>query len=745
MAEDSKGQREAKRWLSDVRVAKEKTSEWRRRGDRIIERYRDERTSSDPVTIDKMRRMNLLWSNVETLKPALYAQTPKPIAQRRNQDKDPVGRWASEVLQRCLTYQLDVYDFDRVMRQCVKDYLLSGRGQVWATYDPTIKSDDKGEYVASEIARCEYVHWKHFLTNEARTWDDVVWVSREFYLTRDQVKKRFGEEIGAAIQLDHRPDGTKDTDASETSHKATIQEIWNRNERVRVFVSPGYSEGVLEIGDPPIKFQDFFPCPRPLTATTAPDTIVPTPDFVLYQDQADEIDRLTQKINVLIRALRYKGFYDASIGDLQNLMGDSDDADMLAIANWASFAQQGGLKGAVDFMPLKELYEALQACIEARESTKAALYEVTGIADVIRGASNPNETATAQSIKSQWGGLRVRDRQHDVQRFARDIIRLKAEIISEHFGDDTIKEMSGVKLLTMAEKQRVQMAVQQIQQAQQQAQAVAQQNPQAAQQMAQQASAMQPPPQVMELMQEPAWEEVLGLLRNDKIRGFQIDIETDSTVEPDRAQERQDRTEFVAAMSQLLGNAASVPPELAPLAGELLTFAVRAWPVADTLETEIENAMDALEKKAANPQPSPEAMEMQAKAKQAEVEAGQKDREIGIKEREVAIKEADSQAKRDLEMAQEQNAAAQATLATPAGVGLAQAMQQMAQTMAAQMQQSAAQQQQMIQWMQSFTDTMMRNQQAMIVALSAPKEVMRGPDGRVVGVQTIMPVQQAAE
>jgi hypothetical protein len=44
------------------------------------------------------------------------------------------------------------------------------------------------------------------------------------------------------------------------------------------------------------------------------------------------------------------------------------------------------------------------------------IYEVTGISDIVRGQGNAQETATAQEIKSQWGSLRIRKLQKQIER-----------------------------------------------------------------------------------------------------------------------------------------------------------------------------------------------------------------------------------------------------------------------------------------------------------------------------------------
>jgi hypothetical protein len=50
------------------------------------------------------------------------------------------------------------------------------------------------------------------------------------------------------------------------------------------------------VRDDPLKLEGFFPCPPPLNATIAQGSTIPVPDYVLYQDQAEELDDLTGRI-----------------------------------------------------------------------------------------------------------------------------------------------------------------------------------------------------------------------------------------------------------------------------------------------------------------------------------------------------------------------------------------------------------------------------------------------------------------
>jgi len=117
-------------------------------------------------------------------------------------------------------------------------------------------------------------------------------------------------------------------------------------------------------------------------------------------------------------------------------------------------------------------------------------------------------------------------------------------------------------------------------------------------------------------------DAVVQLLRDDRMRGFRIDIETDSLVEADQTQERNDRTAFVTAIGGFFkefGPVVQQMPPLAPLAGQLLQFAVRGFKVGAELEESIEKAMAGVAAHLANPPPPQPSPDEQIKMQTAQV------------------------------------------------------------------------------------------------------------------------------
>ena len=132
----------------------------------------------------------------------------------------------------------------------------------------------------------------------------------------------------------------------------------------------------------------------------------------------------------------------------------------------------------------------------------------------------------------------------------------------------------------------------------------------------------QMPPEIMAKLEGlKRISDAIGLIRDEQLRGFRVDIEVDSTVFGDAAQEKVDRTEFLTAISGFMEKAlqmGQMVPESAPLMGKFLQFGVRGFRVGRDLESAIEDFCDKagdMAKAAAQQrgqQPNPEQLKLQA-------------------------------------------------------------------------------------------------------------------------------------
>lgn len=615
------------RWVTEIELYDKEADKWVKRGRKIVKRYKDERSNNNDDTANG-RRYNILYSNLQTLLPAYFSRNPKPDIERRFKDKDDIGRIAAEVWERATTYFVDNDRFRHAIKQAVTDRLLPGRGVVWMRYVPHMKDlqvtgnaqvESEGEQVtedeyapAQEVTFEEvcpdYVYWEDFGHNVARNWEEVWLVWRKVYLGRDKLIKRFGKERGGKIPLDYSPKNLNDEKAPEDMKKATVYEMWNKESGLVFWLHKDVPELLDEVDDP-LQLEGFFPCPGPLYPTLTNDSLIPVPDFAQYQDQAKELDDLTARIAAILRGVKVAGVYDASAAGVERLLNEGVQNTLIPVEQWAIFGEKGGLKGVMDLLPMKDILQTLLGLYEAREKVKQDLYEITGIADIIRGATKASETATAQNLKGQYAALRLDDGQQSVQRFARTLVRQTAQIIANHFSLDTIKRISGMQLFTEAEKQQVTM----------------QYTPKSEQPGM--PPAPPPPPMPEELeerMANPTWEQVGQLLKDNAMRSFRIDIETDSTLKADQEANKAASVEFLQAAGAYIAQAAPIAqqtPELQPLLMEMLMFGVRAFPVGKNLETTFEIAKQKLQKAqeaAATQPPKPTPEEMKIKADQEE-------------------------------------------------------------------------------------------------------------------------------
>lgn len=119
-------------------------------------------------------------------------------------------------------------------------------------------------------------------------------------------------------------------------------------------------------------------------------------------------------------------------------------------------------------------------------------------------------------------------------------------------------------------------------------------------------------------------DAVVQLLRDDRMRGFRIDVETDSMVEADQIKEKQAANELVTALGGFFkefGPVVQAMPPLAPMVSELLVFALRRYKVGAQLEEVVEKSMNEVVQHLQNPAPPQPDPSEQAKTEQAQIKA----------------------------------------------------------------------------------------------------------------------------
>jgi hypothetical protein len=655
------------RWIRELDAADKTEKKWREQADKIVSLYKDQRKEAEGT--QTTRRFNILYANTEVLKGALYSRCPTPDVRRRWLDRDTVGRLAALILNRAVTATIEFTDLHGTLKQVVSDMVLPGRGQACVKYKPTInsyedrvavdapaegvtlpedvKQDEQGyfrmeavEEVVAEKVEIDYVEWKFFRMSPAKRWKKVRWIAYGELMTRDDLVKLCGKEIGNQVALNWIPPGMEDNEQNEIFKRALVWNIYNLTERKCIVVCEGYKDAPLKEIEDPLKLEGFFPSPAPLYAISTTDSMVPVPEYTVYQDHALDLDALEERIAVLTDALRRRGVFDKSVPELEE-MAKSSDNKFIGIEDYSKFAEKGGLDSAFQEYDLSNLASVLAELMKQAEAKKAQIYEIVGISDIMRGATKANETLGAQQLKDQWGSVRISPRQDDVQRFARDVIRLVAEVIAEHFSAQTLQQMTGIELpLNDSDKATRQAA-----------------NPEDP------------------AGKRPTWEKVLQVLRSDKLRSFKINIETDSTIKGRADQEQKNRIELIGNVTGFLEKALpAVQAGLVPkkVASELLMFGVRAFPAGSQLEELLDEwASGGVDELLQGKQQAPQGQQQPSPAEQAQTVELQKQaahadklRDIDVQKKNAELVSARAKAYTDLAEAEAKKPGTQLDLLT---------------------------------------------------------------------------------
>jgi hypothetical protein len=541
---------------------------------------------------------NLYWASMEVLKPSLYSRPPIPVVSTKFKDRSPVKRVTAELLERAAMSGFEEWGVHDEMLDVRDDLAISSRGQLWLSYE------DDGE----ERVCIESLHRDDFAHDPVRRWREVSWVAKRAWLTRREMRDRFGDDAATFATYTQRRDSkygsTGIDEVKDTVEKAAVWEVWDKIRDKVVWVHEGIEE-VLDMDEPHLKLKGFFPCPPPAYGTRERGTLQPVPDYVYIQDQLATINVLTQRIHDLADLLRVIGIIPGAsdlTDALQTALRTADTSSIFIPVPQAAFTN-GEM---VTWMPLDQVASTILAAVQERQEIINNVQELLGVSDIMRGDTEAVETLGAQQLKAQYGSRRTRDRVKELERIARDAGRIMVEIFAEEFDIDTLLMMAQMELPTEAEVKRSikeieQEAKKQIKALEEQVAELAEQDPEKAQQAAQQAEQQsqaiiaQASQAVGKAAQSVTYEAVKELLEDTKTDPFIFDIETDSTIYPDEMAEKQARNEFMGALAN--GVQALMPMVQsggAEAAGEILKWNLDVYRPPRSLTTSIDEWIEAL-------------------------------------------------------------------------------------------------------------------------------------------------------
>lgn len=570
-----------KRWNAEFAAARPKIKKWHKEGDKTVREYLGKLATSPPDEggIEEMNyKLNLFHSNVSTLMAMLYGNTPKVEVDRSFADaKDDVGRVASMMASRVLNQDIQSpgATIINVLRQALEDRLLPGMGSARCKYDytsktkltPAILDPETGEELAPEVEEEEitkewvdiiYTHWKDTLWSPCRTYDELRWKAFRSYMYYPELEKRFGEELARRIPLSSKgPFNPSDTDSrdedADPRQQAEVWEIWSKEDKKVFWYVEGFTE-ILDEQDDPLQLKQFWPDPPPLIANTTTSKWMPRSDYAIAQDLYIQINELETRLAILTRACKLVGVYDKSQEGIKRVFNEGLENDLIPVDNWAAFAEKGGVKGVIDWIPLESVVETINQ-LQLRQQTKMQqLYEVTGMSDILRGVAQKYEAAATSETKAQFASIRVQALQDEFARFAGDLQSIKLEIMQRHFDPYCFIKQSNVENTSDAQYA----------------------------------------------------EEAIKLLQDPEAAQWRVKIRPETLAQADYAQLKQTRGEYITSVATYMQSAAplaQLDKAIVPTLLELLQWGLAGFKGSNEIEGVMDKAIALFTQKANSPEP----------------------------------------------------------------------------------------------------------------------------------------------
>jgi hypothetical protein len=548
-------------WQKEMDAASKRLKQFRTDGSHVTELYIDEETNQTEYLVS---RLNLFYTNTSTLQSMLYGSQPNIDVSREFADPDDdVARVAANIFQRMLQGHGDTEVMAEPLKQALQDRLLPGLGVCRVRYEyesaeieVEVETEnvemEASEEVTNEDAPIDYVHWQDFCWGWSRTWKETPWIAFRSWLTKPEVKARFGDDISRNLEYKNQnPVSDEDNgtsfgrDMEDSVQKAEIWEIWDKKTQNVFWWSDG-ADLLLDMKKDPLELKGFWPIPRPLMANLTTMAYIPRADYMMHRDLYRETDVLYGRIVMITRAVKVVGVYDKNAGDsVGRMLDEGIENDLIPVDNWAMFGEKGGLQGAIDWFPVQEVVGTLTTLRQLLSENIELLSQTTGLSNLLSGGNTDQYTSDGTNqLTAKFGSIRVQALQDEFARFASDLAALKAEVISKHFSPESIIKQSNAQFLPKADHDKIMPALQ--------------------------------------LMKSPDLE-------------WRIDIRPESLAMIDYAQLKQERTEFLTAMATYIQSAQAAVkaiPDSLPVLLEMLKWGMAGFKGSDVLEGTMDQAIE---------------------------------------------------------------------------------------------------------------------------------------------------------
>ena len=593
-------------------------------GKAAYEEYEYDATDTSKRSANTQGRYPLYWSSVKTLEPAYYARSPKIRADRSFEINDELANTACLIIERLGNYLMRGSDFDAVMSATVLDFINADKAAPQIIYEvdrvvtkqkvqlqpdefgallmpdglppepgAEILSDESGQYVEIENVReiprvrAAVLPYNEVLhTPDAKMPSEITEMAYYFCMTKERALERFGEEKlknyswKTSKSYSDDEDDRKENNLDSVGKYLDGWEIFCKDTKKIYWVSEGYKEDFLDVKDDDYKLRSFFPSPNFAISSKPSKSLYPTPAYVHCEPTLKKLHNMQGRIFKLVDAIRRRCLVDGSSPELLEAINDLSDREYITVKNLQSIVEKQGLANMIHWVPIQELVQAIPELTSLQDEFKNQFYEWFGVPDILRGFSDPIQTAAATEIQQQAAHDRFKKDKKRIQDLARDTLEMMIDMALEKFPTEHLVEVCGMNFTDPAAMNN--------------------------------------------------FMEVIEWLKNDEMRLIRVEVETDSTTFVNDAIEQrqaQDVANLVTAGLDKIAALAGTPDAAAyvPVALQTLLLTLETLPGGKKSESAIKQAVKSLLEKAQNPPPPPppppdyEAMKIQLQ--QAKLEA----------------------------------------------------------------------------------------------------------------------------
>lgn len=560
-------------------------------------------------------RINMYSAMIHTEAPHLYSRLPSITSDVLWGKKDRVASRATEIVERATTIQVKQHpDYHQMMNLVRFDAQTTGRGvgrvrledvkgdkpvmvpvemtpqgpvrldgeplpenpQIQQMPDGVVYIVDKVKDIIGKAIRFEHVSPSCFHFASQKVWEDVEWVCFPITISKFNARERFGEALTNKMTFSRSITDEGDEKKAEHDEErafALVYEFWDKETQMLVWVD-AESRTIIGKKEDNLRLKGFFPTPKPVLFNLVPETLIGQSDFLFFEGVLDTLDALHAKHRQLCEMLGFAGLSE-EIHHPQVVRALAHLEQNRNIVEPVNLTSNLELTGGKIVIPIEfpGLINQLEVVTAQIGFWKQQLFELSGSSDLVRGASNPMETARAQELKSAYANARMDQKKSEFDTYASGMISLAGEIIAEHFSDEQLIELAAVE-----------------------------------------------PDEIT--------VQAIQLLRDDKLRRLKVTIESGTQSAIDKQTDREEFSEYLSTVDPVLQTAMQaiqMQPQAANYYKEILTYGCRLNGLGKSVEGAIDALMQRLEELAAqaaqNPQPSLDEQKLELEKQKLELEA----------------------------------------------------------------------------------------------------------------------------